>query len=74
MSNYPAGAEFDPSAPHNQEDAKPVPYWVTVEVRIDAVDAENAYDQIHDWLKNNNIGGLPMSSYDWEIPKVQRAE
>ncbi len=67
MSNYPAGAEFDPNAPYNQPDAKPEPYWVTLSVRIDAIDSLHAVQQVQDWLILSKINGAKLISSDWEV-------
>ena len=70
MSNYPAGAEFDPNAPYNQPDAKPEPFWVTVQVLIEVEGIEDAIDKTTDWLKTAKIGGAPL--VDWQVDAVER--
>jgi hypothetical protein len=68
MSNYPAGAEFDPNAPYNQEDAKPSPYWVTVHIRVIAIDGEHAVDKVEEKLNKT------LLSSNYEIQNVVREE
>lgn len=50
MSNYPAGAEFDPDAPYNQEDAKLGSWQVSVSVWVNAYAYEHAVEQIIDMM------------------------
>ncbi len=65
MSNYPDGAENDPRAPWNQEDAKPAPHWVTVSIRIDAISLEHAAEQAIDLM-----AAAKVADDDFEIENV----
>lgn len=71
MSNYPAGAEYDPKAPWNQEDPKPRKIEVTVsitlsktvEVEVTDYTAEEDYDE----------DGYNGTSYDYSDCNLEQA-
>lgn len=70
MSNYPCGAEFDTSAPYNQDDAKMVTE-LTVQFRMEEGTEENVMlfevmNRIADYLKTGDNDGLMISFEDVE--------
>jgi hypothetical protein len=74
VSNYPFGALLDPHAPWNAEDAKPSAHWVTLSVRIDAVDSDHAVELVDAWLKSAKIGGVAIGKCDYQIDEVIKDE
>ena len=71
LSNYPDGAEHDPNAPWNQPEPEEKPFWVTLQVRINAVDDDDARDQIETWLRTAKINRVALNNCDYQIDEAR---
>lgn len=72
LSNLPPGTwENDPNAPWNQPDAEEKPFWVTLQVRINAVDDDDARDQVEHWLRTAKINGIVLNGCDWQVDEAR---
>lgn len=72
LSNLPPGTyENDPAAPWNEPEPEPKPHWVTLQVRIDAVDDDDAVYQVATWLMTARINGVVLNGCDWQIDEAQ---
>lgn len=72
LSNLPPGvSENDPDAPWNQPDAEEKPHWVTLQVRIDACDDDDARDQVERWLRTAKINGVVLNGCDYQIDEAR---
>lgn len=72
LSNLPPGTyENDPDAPWNEVEPEPKPHWVSIQVRIDAVDDDDARDQIDRWLRTAKINRVVLNNCDYQIDEVR---
>lgn len=63
--------ENDPDAPWNQPDAEEKPHWVTLQVRVGAVDTDDALDQVEHWVRSAKINGVVLSKHDWQVDEAR---
>lgn len=68
--DYPEGADTA-EAPWNQPDAVEKPYWVTLQVRITALDEEDAIGQVDDWLVTAKINGRALTKHDHQVDEAR---
>ncbi|MBM4206324.1 MAG: hypothetical protein FJ194_19645 [Gammaproteobacteria bacterium] len=72
MSNLPPGThESDADAPWNQPDAEEKPHWVTLQVRVGAVDTDDALDQVEHWVRSAKINGVALKVSDWQVDEAR---